>query len=277
MADAAERAKVEEKDARAEAAAPARTMAKSAFVQNIAAPAGPEIFGISVDRQTFDRIKIAIESGERPPASAADVAALVNYFAGAPERIRRDAILQMEASSRPVPDGPSNAFVRVTVDTARTIHDATLQIAFDPAAVAAYRRVGGGEATSARESIIPGARSVTALYDVTLNPGVRARHKLATATLSYRGPNGPLVTLTRSVNYGDATASWNGRSRRHRLATLGAIWGETLRATAQRSDVAAKAEELSKQEPRDEKAKELANLASASSRLRSSSPTGSGR
>ena len=71
---------------------------------------------------------------------------------------------------------------------------------------------------------------------------------------------------------------------RHRLATLGAVWSETLRNTPgalreadQVTDVARRAEELANQEPRDAKARELAMLASASSRLQSSGPTGSGR
>ncbi|MGZ7039171.1 MAG: hypothetical protein ACXVJO_13445, partial [Thermoanaerobaculia bacterium] len=189
---------------------------------------------------------------------------------------RRDAALDLEASARPV-SGASTSLVRVTVDTSTAISDAKLEISFDPVAVATHRRIGGDVIESAIEQIVPASRSVTALYEVTLRPNVRPRQAIATAKLTYRNAGGKEQTLTRWVSYDEATGPWSNRSRRHRVATLGAIWAETLRARANGTDVALKAEELSKQEPGDEKAKELAALATASSRLQSSSPTGSGR
>ena len=265
------------------AAAPemAKTRAEAADALTITAQApvvahGPALFGISTDRETFDRIKFAIEHGDRPVVSTVDVAALVNYFAGGAGRIRHEAALELEASSRPVRDGNANALVRVSVDTSETIYDATLEIAFDPRAVVAYHRIGGDNIASATEPVVTANQSVTALYAVDLRPNGRALQNVATATLTYRASNGRQI-LTRRVSYAEAEGAWKHRSRRHRLATLGAIWGETLHASAAGTDVALKAEELSKQEPRDQKAKELAMLATASSRLRSSSPTGSGR
>jgi hypothetical protein len=44
------------------------------------------VFGISVSPQVFNDIRATIQSGQRPAASAVDVEALVNYFAGAPPR-----------------------------------------------------------------------------------------------------------------------------------------------------------------------------------------------
>ncbi len=267
-------AKQEPAALRAAAAPMSAPAAKSAISQDIATRS--ELFGVSVDRQAFDRIKSAIERGERPAASTVDVAALVNYFAGQPARMRRDVALDLEASSRPV-NGSSTSLVRLSVDTSAAISDATLDITFDPLAVSAHRRVGGDVIGSAMERIVPASRSVTALYEVTLRPNVRAHQAVATATLTYRSPDGRQQTRTRWVSYNEAVGPWSNRSRRHRLATLGAIWGETLQARANGAEVARKAEELSKQEPGDEKAKELATLATASSRLQSSSPTGSGR
>ena len=261
---------------RAERDTLAKTAAASEAISVNAAARRPELFGISVDHQAFDRIKFAIEHGDRPAASSVDVAALVNYFAGAPNRIRHDAALDLEASSRPVRDGNTTALVRVSVDTLETIYDATLEMKFDPVSVSEYHRIGGDNVETATESAMQGNRSVTALYEVQLRPHVRARQAVATATLTYRSSAGR-QTLTRWVSYAEALEAWKTRSRRHRLATLGAIWAQTLRAQAAGTDVAMKAEELSKQEPRDEKAKELATLATASSRLRTSSPTGSGR
>jgi hypothetical protein len=257
------------------ATAPAMAAKSAAVSKSIAVRS--ELFGISVDRQAFDRVKSAIERGERPAASTVDVAALVNYFAGAAPLARRDVVLDLEASSRPVPDGSSTALVRCSVDTSAEIADATLELTFDSISVSAQRRIGDGETASATERIVPASRSVTALYEVTLRPNVRARQAVAMATLTYRSADGQQHTLRRGVSYNEAIGAWKNRSRRHRLATLGAMWGESLRASTGGADVARTAEELSKQEPQDEKAKELATLATASSRLRSSSPTGSGR
>lgn len=238
--------------------------------------ASSELFGISTDRQSFDRIKFAIEHGDRPAADSIDVSALVNYFAGVPDHMRHPVTLDLEASTRPVRDGHPTALVRVTIDTEETIYDAKLDIVFDDIAVANYHRIGGNHIGSATEAVMNANRSVTALYEVQLKPNVRALEAVATATLTYRGAQGA-QTLTRRATYGEAQQAWKTKSRRHRLATLGAIWAETLRTQAAGTDVARKAHELSKQEPQDEKAKELATLATASSRLRSSSPTGSGR
>jgi hypothetical protein len=255
-------------------AAPAEMMTAQQELSIVAPP--PQLFGISTDREAFDRIKFAIEHGDRPAAASVDVAALVNYFAGSPERTRHAVTLDLEASTRPVGDGNPTALVRVSVDTEETIYDAKLDIQFDEISVAEYHRIGGNHIASATEPVVNANRSVTTLYEVRLKPNVRQRQAVATATLVYRGANGA-QTLTRWVSYGEAQGTWKSRSRRHRLATLGAIWAETLRTSAAGNDVAATAEQLSKQEPRDEKAKELAALATASSRLRSSSPTGSGR
>jgi hypothetical protein len=235
-----------------------------------------ELFGISTDRQSFDRIKLAIEHGDRPAADSIDVAALVNYFAGVPDHMRHPVALDLEASTLPVRNGNPTALVRLTIDTEETIYDAKLDIVFDDIAVAEYHRIGGNHIASATEPVMNANRSVTALYEVKLKPKVRQLQAVATATLTYRGAEGAQI-LTRRITYGEAHQAWKTKSRRHRLATLGAIWAETLRTQAAGTDVARKADELSKQEPHDEKAKELATLATASSRLRSSSPTGSGR
>jgi len=258
------------------AEAPLLDVKRAAAGASLEAPSHPELFGISTDHQAFDRIKASIEHGDRPAADSVDVGALVNYFAGPPERTHHAVALDLEASTRPVRDGKPTALVRVSVDTEETIYDAKLDIVFDHVSVASYHRVDGGTVSSAAEPVMYANRSVTTLYEVELRPHVRALQAVATVTLAYRGANGA-QTLTRWVSYSEAQMAWKTRSRRHRLATLGAIWAETLRTSAAGQDVAATAEQLSKQEPKDEKAKELATLATASSRLRSSSPTGSGR
>jgi hypothetical protein len=61
--------------------------------------------------------------------------------------------------------------------------------------------------------------------------------------------------------------TWISASHRHRLASLGAVWGETLKGMAGANDVARRAEELASQAPEDAKARELADVANATKEL----------
>ncbi|HJQ40205.1 MAG TPA: hypothetical protein VKB93_23930, partial [Thermoanaerobaculia bacterium] len=69
----------------------------------------------------------------------------------------------------------------------------------------------------------------------------------------------------RELHGSDFANPWTSASRRHRLASLGAVWGESLRDSRGGTDVAKRAEELASQAPRDERARELADVAAASS------------
>jgi len=71
-------------------------------------------------------------------------------------------------------------------------------------------------------------------------------------------------TLAETVHGRDLATSWQRASRRHRLASLGALWGESLKTTTGGGDVARRAEELATQAPDDVRARELARAANAS-------------
>jgi hypothetical protein len=254
-----------------------------------------EVFGISVDAGAFARVKNAIERGERP--RGVNVEALINYFAGPPERhAPREVGLEVEASPAPVSAGPRAFIIRTTVDTAReelasrasappVATNARMEIELDGNAVVSHRRAGAGEALSGFEATLLKNVSVTALYEVELRANLPWRQPIATVRLHYRSvADGREKTITRVVHASDVARPWIESSRRHRLASLGATWGETLknapgalREATEATVVARRAEELANQEPKDMKARELAALASASSRLQSSAPTGSGR
>lgn len=247
-----------------------------------------EVFGISVDSHAFPNVKDAIERGERP--RAVNVEALINYFAGPPDhRAPREVGLEVEASPAPVSAGPRAFIIRTTIDTARqelppgasplpVATDARLEIELDGNAVVSHRRAGGGDELSGVESTLLKNVSVTAMFEVELRANLSWRQPIATVRLHYRSvASGKERTITRVVHASEIARPWSEASRRHRLATLGAIWSETLKNAPGATDVARRAEELANQEPRDVKARELAMLASASSRLQSSGPTGSGR
>lgn len=239
-------------------------------------------FGISTDPLVVERIRESLERGERP--DDVNVEALVNYFAGGAEETATELALSVEGSPAPVAVKPSERLVRVSVDapmsagltSKRIATDVQLMVKFDSSSVGSYRLIGGTQLSDDKEELFEN-NSVTALFAIDLKPGARARQRIVTIELRYRDVSGRPRTIDRVLKLGEFRQVWPDSSRRHRLASLGAIWGETLKYDTSGADVAKRAEELARQEPRDSKARELAQLATASSRLRSSGPTGSGR
>lgn len=224
------------------------------------------VFGISVSPQVFHDIRATLESGLRPAASAVNVEALVNYFAGPPAKRPRAVRLEVEASPAPIPADGEHAVLRFTVDTPEgsgvAASDARIDIVINDAAVAVAQRIGDADPL-ARESVIPYATSVTGLYALEMKPGLRSSQLVATVRLHYV-VNGKPDSITKLVHGHDLSKTWQRSSRRHRLASLGAVWGESLKGTAAGKDVARRAEELATQDPRDVRAKELARAANAS-------------
>lgn len=233
-----------------------------------------DVFGISTDPKAFTAVRHAIESGSRPAAGVVDVEALVNYFAGG-KKPSRDVALEVEASPAPIEAEGDRAILRFTVDTARMsvpdrasvppiARDAHLHVDIDPRAVASFRRIGDDGSVEAEEALLYNT-SVTGLYELELKPNLRPNQRVATVQLKYISiKTGRAASLSKVIHRHDLVRTWDGASRRHRLAALGALWSETLRGTAGGKEVAQRAEELATQNPRDERARELANAASAS-------------
>lgn len=251
-----------------EASAPALAAAEMR-AEKTSARADDEVFGISVDPQNFHRIRATLESGGRPPASAVDVEALVNYFAGPPaRRPNRGVRLDVEASPAAIEAEGDHAILRFSIDTppangtnAVAASNARLEVVFNDQVVAKAKRIGGSEPL-ASEAVLRHGTSVTGLYALELRP-VSQKQVVATVRLHYVA-NGRKETITRHVRGQELNKSWQRASRRHRLASLGAVWGETLKGTAPGFDLARRAEELATQDPKDALAKELAAAANAS-------------
>lgn len=236
-----------------------------------------EVFGISVDPHVFDHMKAALQKGTRPPASSVNVDALVNYFAGPPARApRRGVALEVEASPAPVEAEGDHAVLRFTIDTPRTelrprestppaATDVRVEIEIDRKAVANFRRIGTSAPVSPESTLLHNL-SVTGLYQLELHPGLKGSQHVATVRLRYRSiTDGKQHLITKVVRGSDLAHDWSRASRRHRLASLGAVWSESLKGSGTRFDVAKRAEELATQEPKDSRARELANAASATS------------
>ncbi len=236
------------------------------------------VFGISVDSSVFRRIRTTIENGARPSPSSADVEALVNYFAGAPSRrVKRGVRLEAEASPAPVDANGKRGILRLTIDTAMVDvpqrgsvppigTDARLEIDFNSDAVERYEAIGDQSSLTTERALLHNT-SVTGLYALELRTPLKARQRVATVRLHYRSlPDGKQHTIVRELHGSDFANPWTSASRRHRLASLGAVWGESLRGGSRGgTDVAKRAEELASQAPRDERARELAEVAAASS------------
>jgi hypothetical protein len=233
-----------------------------------------EVFGISVDPNVFNEVKQELQKGKRPPAANVNVDALVNYFAGPPARAPRRVSLEVEASPAPVEAEGDHAILRFTIDTPRVelrprestppaATDARVEIEIDKKAVANFRRIGTSTPV-APESMLLHNLSVTGLYQLELRPGLKRTQHVATVRLRYRSvADGKQQVITRTIRGSDLAREWSRASRRHRLASLGAVWSESLKGASTRFDLAKRAEELATQKPDDSRARELANAASA--------------
>ena len=255
------------------AAAQASAMEKSARHEAVAAPAR-ELFGISITPAAFDRVRNALMSGARPGAEIVDVEALINYFAGPPaRRPRREPALEVEASALPVDGAANRAVLRITVDTPAGAEsspialEANLAVDFDRVTVVRARRIGDGDSLIT-EPILPAGASVTVLYELELGTPLLGPQRIATVRLRYSSLNrdGRARQIESVIRASDLVTAWPVASRRHRLATLGAVWSETLRGRAVVPDLARRAEELARQSPGDARARDLSDAAVATER-----------
>lgn len=235
------------------------------------------VFGVSVAPNAFDEVRASIESGRRPAPDEVDVEALVNYFAGATRVSAGEGVrLDVEASQAAVGADSDHAILRLSVDTSAATTPGSLppvasnvriDVDFNDKVVAGVRRIGDADPL-APEPVILSGTSVTALYAIELKPNLRANQLVASVRFQYTSvANGHRRTVTRRIHSQDLAREWERASRRHRLATLGAVWGETLKGTASALDLAERAEALATQDPKNPRARELADAASASDGL----------
>jgi hypothetical protein len=229
-------------------------------------------FGISTDPAAVAKLKESIKRGDVPPKNV-DVAAVVNHFAGAPADVVGSVRLQVEASQAPL-KSDGTAIIRYTIDTPENLN-AVVSIVLEKGVIASHRTIGGVRAGKAAGSLGAG-QSATGLVELKIKPDTGRDQLVARVILSYHSPDTKQrVVVTSDVRAESLTQGWAMASRRHRLATLSAAWGESLTSEQVMDDLVRTADQLAKEAPEDPLAKELAAV-TASSRPRSSSPTGSG-
>lgn len=248
-----------------------RASLPTARLQRSAVSARP--FGISTDPSVVGKLKEGIERGDPPPKQI-DVAAVVNHFAGAAVRID-DVRLQVEASRAPLKtDG--TAVIRYTIDTPATLASAQVSIVLEKGVIATYRTIAGPRTLDAAAGSLRAGQSATGLVELKLEPGTPARQRVATVILEYTSPSTKRpVRVATDIRAESLTLTWAAASRRHRLATLSAAWGESLTSAEVVDELILTAARLAAEAPADPLAQELAAV-TASSRPRSSGPTGSG-
>jgi hypothetical protein len=234
------------------------------------------VFGISTSSAVFENIRATLARGDRPEPSAVNVDALVNYFAGTPpKRPKRGVRVEVEASPAPIESHGDHAVLRFTVDTADpndttggsvppVAANARVEVDINDTAVVRARKVGAPETPTTENALLYGT-SVTALYDLELQPHLRSSDRIATVRLRYTDvTDGKEKTITREIFGRDLATTWERASRRHRLASLGALWAESLKAKQSGDPVIAEqAHTLSSQDPSDARAKDLANAVKA--------------
>lgn len=243
---------------------------------SLAPPAS--VFGFSIDEGVFHRIKKTLENNQRPAPAAVNVEAIINYFAGGPAtRPRRGVKLEVEGSPSPVGRIGDGGFLRFTIDTPVSASnlpvasDAKLEVDLNRKVVESATPAGDSAAT-APEAALRHNLSVTGLYQLTLAPNVRTTDRVATIRLTYTNvADGKRISIDKTVYVRDFTRIWTRASHRHRVAALGAVWAESLKGSSPAPDLVKRAEELVTQNPRDERAQELATAATASSKLPSAS------
>lgn len=215
--------------------------AKTASLQK---PAPASNFGVESDQQEYDRMVAALDRGERP--EDVNVAALVQHFAS-PAAVPGNAVgLETEVTASPF--AQRKRFLRVSVDVAAPISDASLDINFKDSELT-HRALTGqirGRAVSMKAN-----SSVTLLQEFEPRPRVESS-PVANVRLVYRSADGDRRTIEKEVTTTDFRV-WSDASLRMKSAVLAALLGDALRNGGDTSTIAAEA--------RDAGLKELGALA----------------
>ncbi len=167
--------------------------------------------------------------------------------------------------------------------------DARAQVDFNPETVARYRLLGYENRDIADERFrdptvdageVGAGHTVTALYEVKLQPGVRRRSRALLATLSLRwrpAAGGAEQEIQRSLAFRDLAPSWEAATPALRLASLAAEFAEILRGAywargGDMGEVLRRAQELAPAFAGDPRMADFVGLAAAAAELRPPTP-----
>ena len=240
-------------------------------------------FGLDVGGASFIAARRSIAAGRLPAPASVRAEEFVNSFDyGDAPPAYGDFALKAEGAPTPFVQGPRYRLLRFNLRGreagagAAVARDAEAQVEFDPAAVARYRLIGyeGQAAAGGRHRDrwdVAAGRSVTALYEVELQPDAPRGGRVATLRLRYRSPETgkPRETEMR-LDLADLAPTWEKAAPGFRLAALVAQLAEILEGSpwAKESlpEVARQARSLEK--ARGGQAAELADLAEKAARIK---------
>ena len=190
------------------------------------------------------------------PARAKDKSAstLIERFAAPAHLPSRGVRLEVDAA--PAPFDSTKQLVRISIDlpsaevAARAAvppiaTDATLSIDFDEKNAGTRRPIVG--VTSNSERVLVANSTVTALYEIEIDPSASARATIATVRLNYKSlTSGQTETITKVIRRGNVASSWEKASKRMKAASLAAAVG-----SAPAEEIAEKAKAAGLQELAD--------------------------
>ncbi len=145
-------------------------------------------------------------------------------------------------------DEARRVLVEEVTGTLQTIaKDAKVQVEFHPAVVTRYRLIGYENRAIADERFrdnsvdageIGAGHSVTALYEVELNPDAPRDGVIATLRLRYRAPVlGSITETARALRVSELAPSWGQASPSLRLAALVAEMAEIFKGSSEHRDL----------------------------------------
>lgn len=180
-------------------------------------------------------------------------------------------------------DEARRIFVEELTGTLQTIAvDAKAQVEWNPEAVTRYRLLGYENRDVADERFrddavdageIGAGHTVTALYEVKLQPQASKGDALATVRLRWRSPESQRVSeVERRVTAADLAPSWDSASPSLKLAAVAAEQAELLKRSywakgGSFEEVARRARALVSAFPNDDRVRDLAQLAERAARI----------
>jgi len=154
--------------------------------------------------------------------------------------------VRLEVDAAPAPFDATKQLVRISIDVASAdvathaafppiASDATLSIDIDEKNVGTRQPIAA--VTSNSERVLVANSTVTALYEIEIDPSASNRATIATVRLHYKSlTNGKTETITKVIRRGNVATSWEKASKRMKAASLAAAIG-----TASADEIAEKA------------------------------------
>lgn len=228
------------------------------------------------DALSYRQIRESILEGRLPDPDSIDVQGLINHFeyGDQPPWRRGDLSLFLEGGATPFRSGLWRT-VRIGIRSGSSrdrIGDQTqLEVHFDPATVALYRRAGGTVLRQPDEEAsfeielgeLGSEYSQSWLFEVRLLDEIGRDEPVARASLRYITPTRERMEIERSLHVGHIAPTWRTTSSSLRTATLVGRWAESMKRTptmAESVELLQRARELESTSDTEDSLDELAGL-----------------